>query len=149
MQTMPPFFCWVIRTVIATPARFSIWVVEILLCCFAITLSKLPSASAQPDPKNTPALDRYGDPLPEGALSRLGTVRFRHPGYVGQIVFSPDGKTLASVGDSSVSLWAWPIGKKLPQFPAQHVGAVAFSADGRTLVTASDREKIRLWSIEK
>jgi WD40 repeat protein len=65
------------------------------------------------------------------------------------MIFSPDGKTLATCGDSSVCLWDWASGKELPRIPAARVGTVAFSPDGKVLAVASDREKIRLWDIEK
>ena len=35
---------------------------------------------ASKDQPPTPRLDLYGDPLPEGAVARTGTVRFRHGG---------------------------------------------------------------------
>ncbi len=52
-------------------------------------------------------VDLYGDPLPEGAVARLGTISFRHAGGgVSSVCWSPDGKILASGGgDNSVRLW--------------------------------------------
>lgn len=40
--------------------------------------------------------DRDGDPLPERAISRLGSRRLLHADYVTATAFSPDGKKFAS-----------------------------------------------------
>ncbi|MHB1423437.1 MAG: hypothetical protein ACYC3I_09645 [Gemmataceae bacterium] len=56
-------------------------------------------ASEQPEKpttEKTERTDRYGDPLPPGALLRMGTVRFRSRASIGCIAYSPDGKILAA-----------------------------------------------------
>jgi hypothetical protein len=47
-----------------------------------------------------PHADRFGDPLPAGALVRFGTVRYR-PGNIEYCALSPDGKTLATTGTAA------------------------------------------------
>lgn len=81
-----------------------------------------------------PRIDPTGDPLPAGALSRLGTTRFRHTGnQVSLLHFSPDDKTLLSAdfnGEPALRLWEVPTGRALWQLPGEYRSA-AFSADGK------------------
>src|SRR5262249_6387290 len=91
----------------------------------------------------------YGDPLPRGAVTRLGTVRLREGAEIYGIAYSGDGKTLASAGqDRVVRLWDAETGKELRRFEGHdhHVHAVALSPDGRWMASGAD-QVIRLWDL--
>src|SRR5262249_34589978 len=72
-----------------------------------LTLAGTLPARGEPPAEKIPLvrLDRYGDPLPEGAVARMGTVRFRHAG-LRSVAFSSDGKRLVTAGvDRNIALW--------------------------------------------
>jgi WD40 repeat protein len=61
--------------------------------------------------------DMFGDPLPRGALARLGTMRFRHADFVSLVAFLPDSKSLLTVGnDQTVRVWDIGTGKEMRRF---------------------------------
>src|SRR6516162_7026789 len=102
-------------------------------------------AQAQP-PNNKPSrrTDLYGDPLPEGAIARLGTVRLRHTDNVLSLAYSPDGKLIASGGsDDVICLWEADTGKEVRRLTGPHseVWDVAFSPDGKLLAAASNHRE--------
>ncbi len=69
-----------------------------------------------------------------------------HLSRIGSVTFSPDGKTLASEGDSDFYLWdiATGVRKLAITGHTESVFTIAFSPDGRTLASGG-YEKILLW----
>jgi WD40 repeat protein len=103
-----------------------------------------PPRTAEKEPIRT---DRYGDPLPKGAVRRLGTVRFSHP-YTMSIAFSPDGRFLASGGyDNRIRLWDPSTGKevRILEGHKSFINCIALSADGKWLASGSQDNGLRLW----
>src|SRR5262249_2936507 len=97
-----------------------------------------------------PRLDLAGDPLPPGALARLGSIRFRHAGFVRSVVFSPDGKIVASMGDDhAIRLWEVSTGNEICTCPGHSVAiyALAFSPDGQTLAAACYGGEVPMWQV--
>ena len=52
---------------------------------------------------NQPRLDALGDPLPPGAILRLGSIRLRHGTTLTGVAYSPTSDLVAS-GDSSAPI---------------------------------------------
>jgi RNA polymerase sigma factor (sigma-70 family) len=90
-----------------------------------------------------PAKDMTPDPLPEGAILRFGTSRFRHGPTIETLKVSADGKVaVASSGTrihGGVRAYDLTTGRVLFTFdktPGEgDIEAVAFSPDGKTLAT--------------
>jgi RNA polymerase sigma factor (sigma-70 family) len=110
-------------------------------------LAPPPTAEAAPPSR----LDRHGDALPDHAIARLGTKRFDHSFVTDRVVWSPDGKVLATTGGNSMGrqlcLWDAATGRELHDLPAEEaVMAAAFSPDGKTLAATEPRGAV-LWDV--
>jgi RNA polymerase sigma factor (sigma-70 family) len=96
--------------------------------------------------------DAHGDPLPAGALLRLGGLRFRHGDVVERLVYASDGKRLASAGGGAVCVWDADTGRLLHRFEGERdvagfVVQMAFSPDGKALAFATLAGKVSLWDL--
>lgn len=124
----------------------------------AMILAAATWASAQDDPKSA-RTDAHGDPLPKGAITRIGTVRLANDGGITGLAFAPDGKSLASAnGDNTVRLWETGTGKLIRSMkpPIAIIrsataasagwGPLAFAPDGKTIAAAG--AGVCLWEVE-
>lgn len=93
--------------------------------------------------------DRYGDPLPEGTIARLGTMQLR--AVSAAVGISPDGKTIITVTRGPhVKYWEAENGKlhERRELPIQLSDQVHLSADGRFLsVLDPELPMQQIWDI--
>ena len=115
----------------------------VLLC---LALGSLPALAGPP------RFDRQGDPLPPGAVARLGTVRLRAPCY--RSALSPDGKVVHVKTDRHIEVCDAATGAFLHQLRTDDEGffgsllvaafgegpgvaGLTLSADGKTLAAGA------------
>ncbi|QYX80495.1 nSTAND1 domain-containing NTPase [Streptomyces akebiae] len=77
------------------------------------------------------------------ATRRTRAVLDEGPTHVGEVSFSPDGRTLALTADSRAQLWDVRTRRQRLTLPGRFVNGMVFSPDGRTLVTVG--EGLVLW----
>jgi WD40 repeat protein len=113
---------------------------------FVFFLAALSSARSA-----APITDGLGDPLPPGAVLRLGTSRFRHGGQIYSLAYSADGRRVVTGNapmngalDASVIVWDAQSGQRLHTWAghAHVVRTVAFSADNKQVVVVNGYGKV-------
>jgi RNA polymerase sigma factor (sigma-70 family) len=73
-----------------------------------------------------------------------------HEKHIRALVFSPGGKTLATVsGDKSVRLWDTATGEECVRLGGHNAAvlSIAFGRDGKTLATGSEDGTVMLWEL--
>jgi WD40 repeat protein/serine/threonine protein kinase len=68
-----------------------------------------------------------------------------HTGQVTHLVYSPDGRQLASGSQDSIRLWDPATGQPSFVLPGEGTPALAFSPDSKRLISTCDVGKSRLW----
>jgi RNA polymerase sigma factor (sigma-70 family) len=144
-----------LHAMVLTRVKFAL--VALLFAGLAVTAAGVALSRAPvPPPREAPPqarheterLDRFGDPLPTGALARLGTVRFRLGGWGESVLFTPDGQRLISAdGGRGPRVWEVSTGRPLGQLALpgnQRAGPIALSSDGRTLAVGGSDGAIHL-----
>jgi WD40 repeat protein len=105
-----------------------------------------------------PSADAFGDPLPEGAIARLGTVRWRADGPI-MLAVMPDAKSALTVTEGLlVQSWDLATGKEqrrfdlavagsdaLPRFASRSMRTVAVSRDGRRIAFVGGDRNVHIW----
>jgi RNA polymerase sigma factor (sigma-70 family) len=98
----------------------------------------------RPAERKEPRTDRFGDPLPEGAVARLGTLRLFHGQDLRRVVLSPDGKLVSGTDNSFRNrLWDAVSGREL-ELPDALKNAFIFAAKGKLLAAEPAPGRYRL-----
>src|SRR5262249_7271996 len=123
--------------------------------CLSVTVSLILALMGRADSptRTTPGSEQPGDSLPQGAIARLGTLRFRHADPVTAMVFTPHSKSLFSASggegsrDNTIRLWALPDGREIKRYVGHSSGifCLALSPDGRRLASAGNGGGFAIW----
>ena len=99
-------------------------------------------------PPNGASRDHFGDPLPDGAVARLGTVRWRYPQRVELVQFIGTGKQLLSCcGDGLFHVTETASGKPIRHFGNKDGCLETATADGTSVAQATLDGKVHLWNV--
>src|SRR5436305_1351920 len=82
-----------------------------------------------------------GDTLPDGAVARVGSTRFREDGGTGSVAFSPDGKWIVTKSAHFAAVWEVETGKQVFRTSKEANASVGFAHDGK-IVRVVESEKI-------
>lgn len=93
-------------------------------------------------------VDHAGDPIPTGALMRLGTIRWRHADHCTLAQFVGEGQSLVTGGyDGLVAQWSVPDGRRMRTYGSKQ-GAIqnlSVSPNGRFVAAGNEFKEIFVW----
>lgn len=91
----------------------------------------------------------FDDPLPQGAIARLGTTRLRCDQLINSLAVAPNTEFIVTASADVIQIWDSKTGKEQSKFQFDDRW-MALSPDGATLATTGkyDDLGIRLWDIE-
>jgi hypothetical protein len=122
-----------------------------------LTLGEISVGGELPGSGHRVAVDLYGDPLPNGALVRMGTIRLRlegdgQPSPVVALAFTLDGKAVVSADEhGAVCRWNPTTGQALSPRSQERGdvfrGSYALSPDGCYLAREDSRGTNKLWNL--
>ncbi|MGC9317337.1 MAG: WD40 repeat domain-containing protein [Armatimonadota bacterium] len=94
------------------------------------------------------AQDRLGDALPEGAVQRLGTLRMRYAGGIGDLCYLPDGRAVIAVGNR-LEIWDLAAGELQSNHEVcdSAIRGVEPRSDGSMLLVADSGGGVHEWSL--
>lgn len=94
--------------------------------------------------------DLYGDPLPDGAVMRLGTLRRRAVGAT--LAISADGKSIVGVrGGNTIYTWDAVTGelRRKRELPGESLEPPVLSNDGRWMARATyGPDRLEIWDVQ-
>jgi len=137
------------------PARSPFWFLAVAAALFLyrpsfaepVADAKSTAAAKAPQPRT----DLNGDPLPPGAVARLGAARLCQQS-VFFLAFSPDDKIVAALDYTCLRLWDVRTGREVRHFDDPFVRAspepnmpLVFSADGSLVALICGQNTIRVW----
>jgi RNA polymerase sigma factor (sigma-70 family) len=142
----------VLKSLLAARSRMAAAALALIATAagFAFVLRGAPRSPSQPRPPDLssalsvvaparpkpPPVDQFGDPLPEHARARMGTIRFNAGAGPAQVFFAPDGKSLYTpAGRRGVQVWDVASGRVVRRVGDgdDSQGELALSPDGRML----------------
>jgi RNA polymerase sigma factor (sigma-70 family) len=123
---------------------------------FAAPTVDPPAAADKAGPAPATQVDRHGDPLPDGAVARLGTMRFNHGEGLRQLHFSPDGKTVYSEGGGWLRAWDAATGEERGRLASSKdlLDDFVVTPDGKRAVSLTQEfivfhDVVRVWDLSQ
>ncbi len=92
-------------------------------------------------------MDVSADPLPPGAVARLGTVRLRHGDRVAALVIAAGRRLVAAAGDDLIQVWDASSGKEVHRLRNPWACTLVVAPDGKTLAAGTGIGTIHLWDL--